>query len=100
MKIKRVPHLAYRPDITPTDFFMFGYIQSKLTEHDISDRQSLTNVIARIFDVIGQDIATTVFETWMNSPDWPLEHKGNIFINNQNQRKRFTIQREPEHRRF
>jgi hypothetical protein len=61
-KIKRVLPAAYNPDSAPSDFFLFGYMKQKLTECDIPDRESLKCAITRIFDEIGQEMLTTVFD--------------------------------------
>jgi hypothetical protein len=61
--IQRTPHPAYSADLAPSDFFLFGYIKRRLTEHHIPDEQSLKNAIAPIFNEIRQKTLTAVFET-------------------------------------
>jgi hypothetical protein len=53
-KIQRIPHLASRPNLAPSDYLLFGHIKRKLTEYDIPDRQNLKSAITHIFDEIGQ----------------------------------------------
>jgi hypothetical protein len=51
----------------------------KLTEYDITDRQSLKSAIAHIFDEIGQETLIAVLETWINRLEWVIEHEGESF---------------------
>jgi hypothetical protein len=77
-KIQRIPHPAYSPDLTPSDFFLFGYIKQKLTEYDIPDRKNLKSGITYIFHEIGQETLMTVLETWTNRLEWVSGYKVEI----------------------
>jgi hypothetical protein len=78
-KIQRIRNPAHSPDLTPSDFFLFGYIKRKLTEYDIPNRQSLKSTITHIFDEIGQATLIAVFETCANGLELVIEHEGECF---------------------
>jgi hypothetical protein len=56
---------AYSPGLTPSDFFLFGYLKQKLQEVYIPNRERLKSEIIRILDGIGLDVLISVFEDWM-----------------------------------
>jgi hypothetical protein len=47
-RAKRLPHLAYSPDLTPTDFF-FGHIKFKLSDYNCEIREDVLVAITEIF---------------------------------------------------
>jgi hypothetical protein len=53
--VRRVPYLAYSPDLVPSDFF-FGYLKTKLAGLVIRSREELISTIRQIFDEIPREI--------------------------------------------
>jgi hypothetical protein len=53
---------AYSPGLTPSDFFLFGYLKQKLQEVHIPDREKLKSEIIRILDGIGPDVLISMLE--------------------------------------
>jgi hypothetical protein len=56
---------AYSPGLTPSDFFLFGYLKQKLQGVHIPDRERLKSEIIRIFGEIGPEVLTSLFEDWI-----------------------------------
>jgi transposase len=75
-KAKRVPHPAYSPDLAPSDFFLFGFLKTKLQEYDIPDRETLKSAISDIFAEISEDTLISVFEAWIKRLKWVIAHQG------------------------
>jgi hypothetical protein len=78
-KIKGIPQLSSSSDIAPSDFFLFGYLQEKLTEYGIPDRERLKSAITHIFSEIGQETLITVFGTWIKRLKWVIKHEREYF---------------------
>jgi hypothetical protein len=54
--VLRVPHQAYGPDPAPSDFFFFGYSQSKLERIALRSRPELRSAIGEIVDEIFKEM--------------------------------------------
>jgi hypothetical protein len=57
----RLPHPAYSPDITPSDFLLFGHI--KMSDYNSASRRDFLNTIADIFSQIDKAMLKCVFES-------------------------------------
>jgi hypothetical protein len=64
-KARRMAQSAYSPGLTPSDFFLFGYLKQKLQEVHIPDRERLKSEIIQILDGIGRDVLISMLEDWM-----------------------------------
>jgi hypothetical protein len=53
---------ACSPGLTPSDFFLFGYLKQKLQRVHIPDREKLKSEIIRILDGIGPDVLISMLE--------------------------------------
>jgi histone-lysine N-methyltransferase SETMAR len=58
--MKRVPHLPYSPDLTPCDFYPFGYIKSRLADALLEEPDQPMQAINAIFDPLKSHIGTHV----------------------------------------
>jgi hypothetical protein len=61
---------AYSLELTPSDFFLFGYVKQKLQRVHIPDRESLKSETIRLFGDIGPDVLISVFEDWIKRFEW------------------------------
>jgi hypothetical protein len=66
----------YSPDLAPSDFFLFGFMKTRLSEYDIPDRKDLKSAISQIFAEISQDMLISVFEAWIKRLKWVIMHRG------------------------
>jgi hypothetical protein len=64
-RAEHLPHLAYSPDLSPSDFFLFGNIKEKLSDYNCEGREDLLNGITEIFTRIDQEVLPSVFESWV-----------------------------------
>jgi hypothetical protein len=74
-----MPHPAYRPDLAPSDFFLFGFVTTRLPEYDIPDREGLKSAISQIFTEISKNMLMSVFEAWIKRLRWVNAHQGEYF---------------------
>jgi molecular chaperone DnaK len=48
LRLKRVAHPPFRPDIAPSDFFLFGWLKGELFSRPVSE-------INGLFEIVGND---------------------------------------------
>jgi hypothetical protein len=53
-RAEHLPHRAYSSDLAPSDFFLFGYIKGKLSDHNCESREALWSAITEIFPGVDQ----------------------------------------------
>jgi hypothetical protein len=77
--LKRMPHPAYGPDLSPCDFFLFGYLKNKLIDKAYRNRtpEELFSEVETIISEIPSDIISRVFLTWQERVWKCIEMQGN-----------------------
>ena len=60
--MKRAPQPPYSPDIAPSNFFLFGYIKSKLNGQHFDSVESLLEEVQKILSEISKETLKKVFE--------------------------------------
>jgi hypothetical protein len=65
-KAEWLPHPAYGPDITPSDFFPFEYLKEGMSDYNCASGQTLLKTIAEFFCPINKVALTCVFKSWIN----------------------------------
>ena len=63
VEFKLAPQLTYSPDISPTDFFLWGYIKDKLKGKIFKDIDALYEAIAEIANGISMELKKKKFLT-------------------------------------
>jgi hypothetical protein len=81
-KIERAPHPAYSPDISPCDFWLFGFLKESLKEQELSTSDEIIEVIAIIWNGIAFEELQSVFFNWIQQVTWAIGHGGSITTNN------------------
>ena len=61
-RMKRAPQPPYSPDIAPSNFFLFGYIKSKLNGQHFDSVESLLEEVQEILSEISKETLKKVFE--------------------------------------
>jgi hypothetical protein len=64
--MKTVPHPPYSPDITPSDFYLFGYVKGCLAGRSLVDAEEFFEAVPWVLNVIKKMILHTVFLEWMD----------------------------------
>jgi hypothetical protein len=52
--MKKTPHSPYSPDIAPSDFYLFGYVQRCLAGRSVVDGEELFEAIRGVLHPIEQ----------------------------------------------
>ena len=63
--LKELPHPPYSPDIAPSDFFLFGYLKSRLKGFCFDTEELLMNKILLELGQIEKQLLVKVFQTWV-----------------------------------
>jgi hypothetical protein len=64
--LKRLVHLLYSPDISPSDFYLFGKIKSQLIGQEIPDEIGLFEAVSDILNAISAAELQRVFRSWID----------------------------------
>jgi hypothetical protein len=62
--MKQAPHSPYSPDLTPSDFFLFGHVKGKLMGYRAETLSELLVRIRIILAEIPRETLNAVFLEW------------------------------------
>jgi transposase len=75
-KIILVPHPPFSPDIAPSDFFLFGYMKSRLRGLLLSNHTELLHQAWSVMRSISMSTRLRVFREWMGRLEQVIESGG------------------------
>jgi histone-lysine N-methyltransferase SETMAR len=64
-EFKKMDHPPYSPDLSPCDFFLFGYLKGELTKRDYATPEDLFFEIRSVTAGISPELCRRVFESWI-----------------------------------
>jgi histone-lysine N-methyltransferase SETMAR len=70
------PHPPYSPDLTPCDFFLFGYVKHVLEGSEFPSEETLLAAIQRILSDLTGDTLRAVFAKWVERLNWVALNEG------------------------
>lgn len=76
LKLDRVPHLAYSPEVSPCDFWIFGKCKNLLEEREISSQDELINEINQLLGDITFEELQSVFDEWIERLKFVIMNNG------------------------
>lgn len=76
---KRTPQPPYSPDIAPSDFYLFGFLEEKLKGRVFEDMDELFEAIVEILNSISKETLKKVFNHWIERCQWVAHHNGEYF---------------------
>ena len=76
---EKLDHPPYSPDISPCDFFLFGYVKTKLPQYNCSSIYELTKAIDDICSKITSTMWENVFNAWINRLNHVFDSGGEYF---------------------
>jgi histone-lysine N-methyltransferase SETMAR len=79
MKLPRVPHPPYSPDLSPCDFWFFGRAKVALQNQSFVDTDELLEALTDLSDSVTFGDLQSVFQDWMKRLDWVIKHDGEYF---------------------
>jgi transposase len=74
--LRLAPHPSYSPDLTPSDFFLFGYVKEYLKGMLFPSYEELLDAIGEMVTGIESETFTVVFEHWMERLEWVSQNNG------------------------
>jgi hypothetical protein len=74
-------HPVYSPDLSPFDFWLFGYTKKQLKDQLITDEGDLEGKLTNIWEHLSRDVLQSVFFEWMERSEWVTEHEEDYCIN-------------------
>jgi hypothetical protein len=80
MKLRRAPHPAYSPDISPMDFWFFGFSKGKLAGQSFEHELDLENAIRAIAEGVTKSELFEVFLSWIKCLNHVIESGGEYYI--------------------
>jgi transposase len=75
--LKRMPHPVYSPDLSPCDFFLFGYLKDRLVDKRYTTPEELFSEVETIISEIPNDMISRVFLTWQERLQKCIDMRGN-----------------------
>ena len=70
-------HPPYLPDLAPSDFWLFNYIKTRVTDH--TSAQSLMNEITKICLSIPKEELKKTFDRWVERMEMCVKFGGDYF---------------------
>jgi transposase len=77
--IGRMPHPPYSPDLTPSDFWLFGHVKTSLVGQTFDESEQLLEAIAEFLNEIRPPEVIVVFSHWVERVRWVLENNGDYY---------------------
>lgn len=78
-KIRKIPHPPYSPDISPCDFFLFGFLKKKLEGLPIEKKEDLEGHLEKIFKMIKKDTFKNVILEWKKRLLYVIKNNGEYY---------------------
>jgi hypothetical protein len=72
-----MPYPAYSPDLSPYDFFLFGYLKDKLIDKQHSTLKELFAEVAMLILETPSDLISRVFANWQERLQKCRDMQGN-----------------------
>jgi hypothetical protein len=75
-KVRRIPAPAYSPDLTPSDFFLFGMLKERMSGTSYSSPYELISVTSGLIASLPKDRLVSIYNNWMKRLNWVIKHRG------------------------
>jgi hypothetical protein len=79
MPIHLTPHPPYSLDLTPSDFFLFGYLKEKILALEFESPAALLASTNAEFERIPRETLEEIFECWIIRVQKCIEYQGDCF---------------------
>jgi hypothetical protein len=81
MKLDRVPHLLYSPDLSPCDFWIFGKLKQKIKNRVFQRFEEIMIAVHRIWDELTLDELQSIFFNWIERFERMSKYGGEYYRN-------------------
>jgi hypothetical protein len=75
----RLPQTAYSPDLSPCDFWLFGFAKQAIQDEVFDNADQLIQHLDSNFDQVTFEDLQRAFLNWMERLSWVVEHDGAYF---------------------
>jgi hypothetical protein len=66
-RVKRLPQPPYSPDLSPSDFYLFGKVKNALIGQEIPDETALFEAVTEMLGGFSGNELQVVFRNWIES---------------------------------
>jgi hypothetical protein len=73
-KARRIPASTYSPDLSPSDFFLFGMLEERMSGTSFSPSDELISAISELIASFPKDQLGTIYKNWMKRLNWAIKH--------------------------
>jgi hypothetical protein len=74
--LERLRHPPDSPDISPSDFYLFGKVQNALIGREIFDEIDLLDVVTEILSRLSHDELHAAFRSWVERAQGVIDANG------------------------
>jgi hypothetical protein len=79
MKLQRLDHPAYSPDLSPCDFWFFRRAKTAIQNKSFQGPDELIEALTKLFDSITFEELQRVFHNWIRRLRWVIKKRGEYF---------------------
>jgi hypothetical protein len=79
LKMTRFSQRAYIQDLSPCDFWFFGFAKQAIHDEVFDNADQITQRLHSILDQVTFEDLQRVFVNWMERLSWVVEHDGAYF---------------------
>jgi hypothetical protein len=65
MKIKRLTHLSYSPELHPCDLWLFGRGKTALRDRTFADADTVVEALTNLLDEVTFGELQSIFQNWI-----------------------------------
>lgn len=77
LNMERLDHPPFSPDLSPNDFFLYGFVKDQLKGTQHRTGEELLNSITEIMNKIDKNTWKKVYENWIERLKMVIEREGN-----------------------
>jgi histone-lysine N-methyltransferase SETMAR len=81
LKLNRVPHPPYSPDLSPCDFWLFKILKLKIKDGVFQRAEEIKIAVYRVWDELILNDLQSVFFNCIERLEWVSEHGGEYYTN-------------------
>jgi len=79
-RVHILPHPPYSPDLSPSDFFLFGYLKYPIQGKKFPTSPELVTNLEQIMSDIWRDMLQKVYSEWIDRLEWVSTHNGEYYL--------------------
>jgi hypothetical protein len=80
MKIQKLIHPPYSPDLSPCGFWLFGWAKTAWRDQKFADVDGVVGAVTDLWDNVGFEEVQGVFHNWIERLKYVIEHNRECFI--------------------